>query len=184
MPIWVFREKSDFKKAFILLIIPTVVTMIIIVIRHAILKFDFRAIEKAIGGIYYNHVDYSTVLSMLFPLLCVAYPLTKGKTRLLRILLVITIIFFLPVIYVTYARAAMIALVFAAIVYVAIKFRLVNLIMPVFYALILMLVTYMVRDNKYIDFRPDYQHTYMHKSFTDHMIATFRGQDMSSMERL
>ena len=35
-----------------------------------------------------------------------------------------------------------------------------------------------------MDFRPDYNKTYMHKDFTDHIISTFRGKDMSSMERL
>ena len=185
LPIFIFKEKKDFKKGFILTLIPMLITMIIIMIRHAILKFDFRAIEKAIGGIYYNHVDYSTVMSMFFPLLCVAYPLTKGKSFFfVRLPLLLIILFFLPVIYLTYARAAMVALVFALVVYIAIRLKLVNIIMPVFYALMILLIGYMVKDNKYISFRPDYQHTYMHKSFTDHIIATFRGQDMSSMERL
>ena len=45
-------------------------------------------------------------------------------------------------------------------------------------------MVYMVRHNKYIDYRPNYEHTYTHFTFADHMIATFRGEDMSSMERL
>jgi len=189
LPIWVFTEKKDFKRALILLLIPVIVTATVILVRHSAHNFDFRAIENAIKvdpnfGLYYNHVDYSTVLSMLFPLLCFAYPLTKGKSILLRILLILIILFFLPAIYFTYARAPIIALVFALVIYLAIRVKLVNLIMPVFYGIFIIVVIYMVRDNKYIDFRPDYQHTYMHKNYVDHIIATFRGQDMSSMERL
>jgi len=66
----------------------------------------------------------------------------------------------------------------------AIRFRLVNFIMPVFYAAIIFLVTYASSNNRYIDYRPDYQNTYMHKSFKDHLIATFKGRDISSMERI
>jgi O-antigen ligase len=189
LPLWVFTGKKDYKVALILMLIPILITSVIILARQSIHNFDFRDVENAIRitnsfGLYYNHVDYSTVLSMFFPLLCVAYPLTKGKSMLLRGSLLLIILFFLPTIYLTYARAAMIALFFALFIYVAIRVKLVNYIMPVFYGIFIFLVVYMVRDNKYIDFRPDYQHTYMHKNFLDHMIATFKGQDMSSMERV
>jgi O-antigen ligase len=189
LPLWVFTGKKDYKRGLILMLIPILITSIIILARQSIHNFDFRDVENAIRinynfGLYYNHVDYSTVLSMFLPLLCVAYPLTKGKSILLRGLLLLIILFFLPAIYLTYARAAMIALFFALFIYFAIKLKLVNYVMPVFYGIFIILVVYMIRDNKYIDFRPDYQHTYMHKNFLDHMIATFKGQDMSSMERV
>ena len=56
--------------------------------------------------------------------------------------------------------------------------------MPSLYALIILAFCYLVPNNKYIEFRPDYNKTFMHKNFTDHIIATFRGTDMSSMERV
>ena len=184
LPVFIFKEKKDYKLAFYLTLTTITATMLIIFVKHAMLHFDFRKIQKAIHGIYFNHVDYSTVLSMAFPLLCVAYPLTKGKSRLIRWPLLFLIAFFLVAIYLTYARAAMLAVLFAGVVALAMRFRLTNFIMPAFYGLIALLMVYMVHHNKYYDFRPDYQRTYMHKSFTDHIIATFRGQDMSSMERL
>lgn len=184
LPVFIFREKKDYGKAFLFFLIPLLVTMLIIFYRHYTMGFNFRKIEKAIAGIYYNHVDYSTVMSMFFPVVCLAYPLTKGKSWILRGFLLIIIVFFLPVIYLTYARAAMLAVVFAYCVYIAIRLRLVNLVMPVFYGLMALILVYMIKDNKYIDFRPEFHQTYMHKTWTDHVIATFRGEDMSSMERL
>ena len=56
--------------------------------------------------------------------------------------------------------------------------------MPAFYGLVALAATYMVRHNKYYDFRPNFNQTYTHTNFADHMVATFRGTDMSSMERL
>jgi O-antigen ligase len=184
LPIWIFKEKKDFKTAFLLLLVPVLATVLVIMKRHAAVDYQFSLINDAISFWYYNHVEYSTVISMIFPLLCVAYPLTRGKSKWLRALLLGCIVLFLPAIFLTYARAAMLAIVFAIVVAVFIRFRIVNIIMPCFYGCIALLVGYLIKDNKYIDFRPDYEHTYMHHGFADHIIATFKGQDMSSMERI
>ncbi len=184
LPFFIFREKKDFRNAFLIMLIPLVLTMFIIFYRHASEGFHFRKIEHAIGLLYYNHVDYSTVLSMFLPLLFVAFSMTKGRSPVTRGAVIVLIFIFIPTIYLTYARAAIVAIIFAIAVGVAIKLRLANLIMPVFYGVIALLMVYMVNNNKYLDFRPNYEKTYMHTSFTEHMIATFKGEDMSSMERL
>jgi len=184
LPVFVFRKKKDFKMAFWLLLIPMFLTMLVIMYRHRSYSFNFRKIEESITPLYYNHVEYSTVISMFFPVVYIAFLLTKWKNLLLKISLLLIVLFFLPAIYLTYARAAMLAVVFAFAVNIAIRLRLVNLIMPVFYAAIVALLLFLSSNNKYIEFRPNYERTYMHSNFTDHMIATFKGTDMSSMERV
>lgn len=184
IPIWIFREKKDFVKAFMLLLIPMLGTILVILVHHAMLGFKFNMVQKSMSGLYYNHVDYSTVISMFFPLLLVAWPLTKGRNIFVRWSLFGIILIFLVAIFFAYARAAELGLVFAIVIAVAIRLRLVNWIMPAFYALLVVLVCYMVPNNKYLDYRPDYNKTYMHTTFADHIISTFRGKDMSSMERV
>jgi O-antigen ligase len=103
---------------------------------------------------------------------------------LIKAALALVIIIFIAGIGFAYARAAVVAIIFAAVVGVAMRLRMANLVMPGFYAVIILLMCYMVPNNKYISFRPDFEHTYMRKDFADHVIATFRGTDMSSMERL
>ena len=184
LPVFVFKEKKDYRIAFIVTLIPLLATALIIFYRHYQIGFNFRKVQMAIDGIYYNHVDYSTVLSMFFPVMCMAFSLIRGKNWILRGALLAIIIFFLPALYFTYARAAMLAVVFAIGIYFAIRLKLVNIVMPVFYGLMAMLLVYMIKDNKFMDFRPNYHQTYMHNKWSDHIIATFRGEDMSSMERL
>jgi O-antigen ligase len=184
LPIFIFKEKRDFKKAFLLFLIPLFITVVFIFYQHYKIGFNFRKVEKAIGILYYNHVDYSTVMSMFFPVLCLAYPLTRGMNWIIRGLLLIIIIFFLPAIYFTYARAAMVAVVFAYVIYIAIRLRLVNLVMPAFYGMMALILVFMISNNRFISYRPELDRTYMHKTWADHIIATFRGEDMSSMERL
>lgn len=185
LPYFVFRGKKDFTRAFLLFLIPLMITVIIIMYRHYTMNFFFFKIEQAIGDIYYNHVDYSAVLSIFFPLLLVAIPMTaKMRNPIVRGILIVLILILIPAIYFTYARAAILAVVFGVAVAIAIRIRLVNLIMPVFYIFIASIVLFMAKDNRFINFRPDFDQTYMHKNFAEHVVATFRGEDMSSMERL
>ncbi|MCD6011221.1 MAG: O-antigen polymerase [Flavipsychrobacter sp.] len=184
LPIWIFREKKDFIKGFMVLLIPMLITIIVILIHHSMLNFSFDKVQKSMTGLYYNHVDYSTVISMFFPLLLIAWPLTKGRGLITRFTLLVIILIFIAGIIFSYARAAVVGIAFAVVVGLAIRMKLVNWIMPAFYAMIILLMCYLVPNNKYIEFRPDYNKTFMHKNFTDHLIATFRGKDMSSMERL
>ncbi len=185
LPYYVFREKKDFRRAFLLFLVPLVATMIIILARHAARGFQFHRVEQAIGDLYYNHVDYSAVISIFFPLLLVAIPMTRSyRNPFITIILIGLIFLFIPAIYLTYARAAVVAVIFAIGVAIAIRLRLVNLIMPAMIGFIAFAIIIMAKDNRYINYRPDFERTYMHKSFSEHIIATFRGEDMSSMERL
>jgi len=182
LPIWIFREKKDFIRAFFLLLIPMMATMAVVMGHHYLLGFRFNKVDKATSGLYYNHVDYSAVISMFFPLLLVAWPITKGVIR--RSVLLFIILIFIAAIGLAQARGAYMAVPFAILIGLAIRARLVNIIMPVFYGVIIMLVCYMVPNNKYLEFRPDYNKTFMHKNFADHLIATFQGREMSAMERV
>jgi O-antigen ligase len=184
-PVWIFQTKKDFVRGFLVLLVPMLLTIIIILIHHSFYGFRFDRIQRAITQLYYNHVDYSTVISMYFPLLIVTlWPLIRKRNIVMKSVVIAIIIIFIAGIGFAYARAAVVAVIFAIVVGIAMRLRLVNLVMPGFYALIILLMGYMVPNNKYIDFRPDFEHTYMRKDFADHVIATFRGTDMSSMERL
>lgn len=184
LPIFIFTDKKDFKRGFIAFLIPLMATVLIILVRHAKYGFHFRKVELAIGDIYYNHVEYSSIISIFFPAVCVALPLARNRSLVTKGIILGLIVILLPAIYFTYARAALVGLFFALVVAIAIRIRLANLIMPVFYAVLAFGIAYYVNNNKFMTLRPDYKHTYMHRDFADHIEATFKGQDMSSMERL
>jgi O-antigen ligase len=182
-PLWIFTEKDDFVKGYKILLIPIVITMVIIMCRHALLHFRFADVNHAIGSLYYNHVEYSTVIAMFFPLILVAYHFSQKTEKKRKWGYISLIIFFSVCIFFSYARAAIISVAFAGLVGIAIKKKYVNSIMPAFYISMLAVVLYLSDNRKYIEYRPKFDHTYMHYNFTDHLIATFRGRDISSMER-
>lgn len=183
-PLWIFNSKKDFKQAMLIVLIPLLITMIIIVFRQSLLDFKFRRVQDAIGLLYYNHVEYATFISIFLPFLIVSYPLIKREKKWTRIALIAIIVFFIVAIFFSYARAAILALFFSLLVAGAIQVRKANFIMPVFYGLLIALLVYFIGFNKYTELRPRYDHTYIRNNFSDHIIATFKGQDMSSMERL
>jgi len=184
-PVWIFREKKDFVRGFFVLLIPMFLTIVIILAHHSMYHFAFHKIQRAITQLYYNHVDYSTVISMFFPILTVScWPLIRKRHIFIKAVYFTVVAIFIVGIIFAYARAAVVALVFAAAIGVAMRMRLVNLVMPSFYALIIFFITLAAGNNRYINYRPDFDHTFMRRNFTDHIIATFRGTDMSSMERI
>lgn len=182
LPVLIIRKKSDIVKAFLLFVIPALLHAVVAFVWHFFLDFDYWSSNEVVKPFYMNHVDHSTVLSMLFPLMLVAYQLTKGKKWQNRLCLAM-LIFLVPAIYVTGARAAMLGVIFALIVAFAIRKRLVNFIMPTFFIFIASMVFYLSHDATFVKYRPVMKYTYTQRTFGDLMTATFKGTDMSSMER-
>lgn len=184
MPLIIFREKKHFQRAFWLVFLPLLLITAYIFVVHALkYHFGFREIEKAIPDIFYNHVDYGAILSMVLPLIVGAWALCR-RLHLMRLFFTAVILFWLAAIYFSYARGAVLAVIFAGGIVLAIRWRLVNWVMPVFYGVIISIIFLLAHNSRYLDFYPDYDRTYSHETFSDHMIATFRGQDMSSAERI
>lgn len=181
-PIFIFRDKKDFKKAFILFSIPFILHVIVVFCWHYTLHFGYWASNIVVRPLYMNHVDYSTMLSMYFPLLLIAFQLCKGY-RTKRVVLLLIIIFFIPAILVAGARAAMLAVAFALFINMAIRKRFVNWVMPVMYAIIITCVFLLAKDNRYYKLRPDMKYTATQATFAETVTAMFSGNDMSSMER-
>lgn len=184
LPIFVFKEKKDFEKGFFLFFIPVVFTIVYITFRQAFLDFDFMETNNAIGMWYYNHVEYAGVVSALFPLLLVAARICSKEKRWTHSIMQCLLLFFIPVIFLTYARAAIIAIMLALLVGYAVKKKWAQWIMPSIYSLITLLLTILISTNSWWKLRPDFEKTYMHHQFGEHVLATFKGQDLSSMERL
>lgn len=181
-PVLIFRKVKDFRKAFLIFTIPITLHAIFAFCWHYEKHFNYWLSNIVVRPFYFNHVDYSTVLSMLFPLIVIAWRLCKGKPAL-RWFLGLTIIFYIPAIYAAAARAAILAVFFAFFMGFMIHKRLVNWVMPVAYALILSAVLFLAHNNNYINLQPNKKYTATQPTFMDAVTGMFTGRDMSSMER-
>jgi len=182
MPAMILKDKKDIRKLFLLFTIPTMAHAVFAFVWHFFLHFDYWASNQVVKPFYFNHVDHSTILSMMFPLMLIAYQMTKSNKRLHRLALAMTI-FLVPAIYVTGARASMLGVLFCLVVSFAMRKRLLNFILPAFFVFIASMVFYLSHDSTYVKYRPNMKYTATQRSFGDLLTATFKGTDMSSMER-
>lgn len=184
MPVFLLQYKRHFARAFVCLLVPVLLTVLVIIIRHARLDFDFLLTNEAIGKLYYNHVEYAGVISAIFPLVLVAWRATAGKRLAIHLLFGVLLLVLIPSILLTYARAASVGVVFALGVGFAVRKKIVQWVMPGIFVAITVLLFALIPTRQYWKLQPRYEQTYMHADFGDHLLATFRGEDLSSMERL
>jgi len=182
MPVLIIREKKDIRRAFLLFAVPALLHALFAFTWHFFLNFDYWDSNNVVRPFYVNHVDYSTIISMLFPLVLVAYQMSKGLRNKRRLLLA-TLIFLIPAIYYAGARAAMLGVIFSFAVAFAVRKKLVNLVMPAFFLFIASTVFYLIHNDTYVKYRPEMKYTATARTFGDLITSTFRGTDMSSMER-
>lgn len=183
LPVFVFSRARHFSRAFLLLLVPVLVTIVVITVRHAMLDFSFLDTNLAIGRLYYNHVEYAGVLAAVFPLVYVAWR-APGRQPGQKMIYGVLLMLLIPVILLTYARAAIVGIILSFGLAQLVRRRLGQWMFPAFYAVVISALVYFIPDRQYMKLQPNFEQTYMHADFNEHLLATFRGEDLSSMERL
>ena len=177
------KTEKDKKQWLWWIFIPLMLTVTVVFLRHASMGFSFKDVNRAMAPFYRNHVNYACLLALFFPL--VWYARTWYKSWSFRwLLLVGGAGFLLIAIQFAYTRAAYVALAIAAGAYFIIRFRLTlpALILTVIGAGIS--VGYMVNQEKYLEYAPDFEKTVTHYKFDNLLEATAKGEDISTMERV
>ena len=162
---------------------PLMFTVLVTMIRHAQSGFSFAEINFVLWPFYRNHVNYAVLLSLFFPLLWFA-PVSYPRFSLRWYAWVGSIGFLLLAIYFTYTRAAYAAIVMAAGAYVVIRWRLMRPVLGLAGLALLAGFLYLSYDNNYLDFAPEFNRTISHEDFGNLMEATYKMEDISTMERV
>jgi O-antigen ligase len=183
MTYWMIRSELELKKIFWFIYIPTLITVIYSFMNTWIGDFNFENTNKFSLPFYDNHVLYASIMSIMVPLVIQA---RKWYLRgsLIRLGLGASIILLIVAIYFSYTRACYLALIVGLIVSVLIKWRKILTAYILTIILTLSVLFYFSKDYFYLQLAPDYNTTVMHNEFKDHLISTFYGKDVSSMERL
>jgi O-antigen ligase len=177
------RTEDDLKTFVRYVGIPLVFIVLVCIVRHARLGFTFEEVNFALSPFFRNHVSYASVMALFFPFLWIAttwYPRwTKhwNYTALGALVLLIGIQF-------SYTRAAYGAILLALGAYYIIRWRLMKYVLLLVVTIFTLSISALLSNNKYLDFAPDYSKTIMHKSFDNLLEATYKLQDISTMERV
>jgi len=146
------------------------------------MQFTFDSITPAVHPIYRNHVNYAVFITMLLPFIFLAR--TWYSKEMLRYkLLTFAIFLFLLAIYFSYTRGAWLAVFAMFFYYVVLRLNLTKYLLIVAAIVVIGFTAYILKDNNYLKFAPNYETTIYHDDLTDHLSSTFEMEDMSTVER-
>ncbi len=177
------KTEKNIQTFFKWVFFPLLLTVVIIMIRHALVGFSFEGINSVLNPFYRNHVNYAAILVVFFPFIWYA-PNWVTKYSIKWWLLIGSILFFLLAIYFTYTRAAYVSLVIAIGTYFIIRFRLMKVVLAGTLVAAIVGLNFVANNNKYLEFAPDFNKAIAHKKFDNLLDATAKGEDVSTMERV
>ncbi|GLR18895.1 O-antigen ligase family protein [Portibacter lacus] len=183
LSLYIFKDKNRYKMFFWTLLSMLSLTIIYVLVRHAMLDFSFSEVNAAVSPIYRNHVNYGLLMTAFLPYLWAFYK-WYDKGSLERLLIASLGVMFLVAIYFTYTRAAQLAVVIAIGCYYIIKFKLVNITILTSGIIAVLLGFYFVNNSKYLEFAPQYEKTITHENYDNLIEATIKLEDISTMERV
>lgn len=179
----VIKSKEDLKKAFWCIFIPLTALIISVIVRHGMQGFSFDEINTPMMPFFRNHVNYAAIVTIFLPFIWLARHWYRSGSFTYR-LLTFAMLLYVVAIYLSYTRTCYIALVFIIPFVWVVKNKLMKPALLVTLIGAGCLIFYLLHNNKYLDYAPDFRETIIHDEFGEHLSSTFEGKDVSSMERV
>lgn len=181
---WFFiKSGKDVKTLFWCLYLPVLFTVLWVLIRHASTGFVFESINSVVRPFYRNHVDYASLLALFYPFVWIARRwYEKGSWQRKLILFGMLL---LPIgIYFSYTRAAIGILFIYPLVYLVLRLKMVKWTLIIVAASVIGAGIYFLNEKEYLALAPNYEKTIYHDEFGNLLEATYKLEDLSTMERL
>ncbi len=155
-------------------------------LRHLSKGLTLGSIGWAIQPFYLNHVIYAIVVAQFLPYALVGARLTgRGFAGWGRVGWWVAVGVLLTGIVLAYTRATWLAVVVMAAYYGVLRLRLVRPALLLTALLIALGVTWLVRDQNFLRFQPDYESTVWNgHDLKKHLASTVELSDASEMERV
>ena len=172
------HKNKDIYKLLKLVSISLTIAILFVMIKHYKLGLSFITINKAVSPIFRNHVNYAALIAVFAPFVWVLYQKTKNKIYLALLILSVIAVYF------SYTRAAYVTMLLLPIIYYAIKFRFLKLGIWVGIISIPFIAFFFTKGNNYLNYAPEFEKTIMNYEFDDLLSATYKMEDLSTMERV
>ena len=179
----VIENPKTVKYLFWAFFIPFVLLVIGITIRHALEGFSFESANGIAFPLFANGVIYAATLVLFLPWCWYARTWYDSKSLEWYLIIAGTLVLALATVL-TYKRGAWVALFILPFIDILIRRRLFEKVLYGVLILGTLIVGYLVNDNRFYQFAPNYQKTIWHEGdIQGHLQATFSGTEISSMER-
>ena len=171
------------KRAILALAVPLVCVLAYCITRHAADGFAFDQVNRAMAPFFRNHVSYAALPSITLPFVLAGAWLFP-RASLARWGLIAGALVMLVAIQTSYTRAAYVSVVAGAGFVLVIRWRLTRPALVLALGLAVALGTYLVANNNYLRFAPDYNKAVTQTDFKSLVEATYKLEDISTMERV
>lgn len=181
-PAIIIKSSNDMKRMFWVVYLPLSFTVILALVRHAMIDFSFDDVNSILTPFYRNHVGYAAILVTFIPFIFYARQwYVEGSW--IRRLLNISVLVYAVAVYFSYTRACYLALVAMVGAYFVFRFRATKIAIFAVIMLVAGVIGFIVQENYYLKYSPTTKTVSQHE-FTDLIDATFKAEDVSSMERI
>jgi O-antigen ligase len=175
-----FKDHKFYDKAIQYLTISIFVIVLYVLARHGLTGFSFSEAQKVVQPFFSNNVYYASLLVAFLPLLWSHWQNRPSN----KILYAGVFALILIAIFLSFKRVALVAAFAAVVWYFVIRLRKTKLALICGAIVLFIALAFTVRNNKFLDFAPRYEKTISHYEFDDLLSATYKGQDVSTMERV
>ena len=182
--LYLYNDKDTYKKSFEYFFIALMTTVIIVTVRHGIEQdFSFSGVNFVLGPFYRNHVTYASICAVFWPFVYWLYRITPAK-NISRWVYALSLVVLFIAINLSYTRAAIGAIVLSAGFAFIIKKRWTKY--AIFGAIMMtgLFIGNLFRNNNYLNLAPRYEKAISHDNFDDLLSATYKLEDISTMERV
>ncbi|MCB0629455.1 MAG: O-antigen ligase family protein, partial [Lewinella sp.] len=179
----VLQREKDVRTYFWVIFLPLMFTVLVTLVRHSAYGFSFMDVHRVLHPFQRNHVNYAATLTLFFPMVWLSVAWYHRWSKRWWII-VGSVGILLIAIYLSYTRAAYVALAIALGAYFIIRFRLMRYVLSGALLVTILGVMYMARGNHYLEYAPNYDRTVSHYQFDNLLEATAKGEDISTMERV
>lgn len=182
LPLFLFKNEKVFKRSVILLLLSMLAVMLVTVFRHLQHNLSFEKINEALEPFYRNHVNYSALLVFMVPIQIAI--LRVAHSQKIKFIFSCLLVISIGALYFSYARGAWLALAAGLASYWLIKKKIL-LLAYIFFLLLTVAGVFWIKNNdRFVELSNDYESTIFHTDFREHLVATYKLQDLSNAERI
>jgi O-antigen ligase len=145
--------------------------------KHGQSGFRFDRVNEAVAPFFRNHVNYSALLVLTIPLWVL---LLGGRHRRWGWLLLPLL---LAALYFSYARGAWLAGLAGLAAWWLIRQGWLLRAYVLGLVLVMAAFLWLRQEDRYLQYAHDFRTTIYHKELTEHLLATYKGKDVSTAER-
>jgi len=184
MAFYLLTTNKNYKVIFTLFFWALLFTVLVITYRHWVEQdFSFSGVNFVVGPFYRNHVTYGAIGAVFLPFLFWLIKIRKHKDALYYTYIAGFIIIFIGM-NLSYTRAAIGAAILAVGFGFIIHYKLTKPVLLTGMIISTLFVANLLRNDNYLNLAPQYEKTITHETFNNLLDATYKLEDISTMERV